>query len=292
MKNATQRFVSTERQSRSARRLVLFALLGMLALSAFGSLAAPRAYAFQEADAAAEPETADAAEPAPVEEPESFLMLVIRASGVYGLLLLVSSFVMVAIVVMNILQIRRDLLMPPSFIEGYEQKLAAEDYQGAYDLARNDESFLARVLASGMSRLNRGYPAALEGMQETGEDEAMVLEHRLSYLALISSVSPMLGLMGTVHGMIISFSVIANSTTSPKPRDLAFGIETALFTTLEGMIVAIPAMISYSIFKNRLSRFVLEIGIISEGLMGRFANVGKGAQKPPAKPGQSGSVAG
>jgi biopolymer transport protein ExbB len=279
---------------RSPRRTALFVLLSAFVIMNYWSAAAPVVLAFQDENAAKQ---ADADPPVEVDdandgERESFLMLVISASGVYGLLLLICSFIMVAVIVMNILQVRRDVLMPPDFIDEFEQKLTAEDYQGAYEAARADESFLARVLATGMGRLNRGYAAAVEGMQETGEDETMVLEHRLSYLALIASVAPMLGLMGTVHGMIISFSEIAEATTSPKPRDLAFGIERALFTTLEGMIIAIPAMISYSLFKNRLSRFVLEIGIISEGLMGRFANVGKSAAKPAAtvaKPGETGS---
>ena len=118
--------------------------------------------------------------------------------------------------------------------------------------------------------------AAMEGMQEAGEDENMALEHRLSYLALIGTVAPMLGLMGTVQGMIASFDKIASSAVSPKPSELAEGISTALFTTLIGLGIAIPAMVFYSILKNRIQRLVLEIGMVSEGLMSRFAAVGKG----------------
>jgi biopolymer transport protein ExbB len=81
-------------------------------------------------------------------------------------------------------------------------------------------------------------------------------------MALIGTVSPMIGLLGTVQGMIASFQVIAMSTT-PKPSELAVGISTALFTTLIGLCIAIPAIASYNI-----------VGILSEGLMGRFSNVG------------------
>jgi biopolymer transport protein ExbB len=115
----------------------------------------------------------------------------------------------------------------------------------------------------------------MEGMQEAGEDENMALEHRLSYLALIGTVAPMLGLMGTVQGMIASFDKIATSPSTPKPAELADGISTALFTTLIGLGIAVPAMIFYSILRNRIQRLVLEIGMVSEGLMSRFSLVGK-----------------
>lgn len=142
-------------------------------------------------------------------------------------------------------------------------------------MARTDDSFVARVLAAGMGRLSRGYPEAMEGMQEAGEDENMALEHRLSYLALIGTVAPMFGLMGTVQGMIASFEKIASSAVAPKPSELAEGISTALFTTLIGLGIAIPAMVFYTILKNRVQRLVLEIGMVSESLMSRFATVGK-----------------
>ncbi len=211
----------------------------------------------------------------------------IRASGIWGLLILIMSFIMVALIMMNILQVRRDNFLPPSFIEAFEQRLAQKDYQGAYETAKADDSLVARVLAAGLSRLNRGYEEAIEGMQEVGEDENMALEHRLSYLALIGTMGPMLGLAGTVWGMIASFRVIANSTTQPKPKDLADGIATALFTTIEGLAVAIPALAFYSILRNRVARYMLEVGMISEGLMSRFSTVGKkpaGGGAPQAAP--------
>lgn len=227
------------------------------------------------------------------DEPQSFLSWMVEALGWFWLtVFLLLSFGMVALVMMNILQVRRESLLPAEFIEMFEQKLNARDFQGAYETARSDDSFVGRVLAAGMSRLNRGYSEVVEGMQEVGEDETMAMEHRLSYLALIGTVAPMLGLMGTVQGMIASFEVIANSETSPKPSELAGGISTALFTTLIGLGIAVPAMIFYSILRNRVARFVLEVGMVSEGLMSRFSSMGKkpagggGAAAAPAAPQQ------
>jgi biopolymer transport protein ExbB len=230
----------------------------------------------------AAPAAAPAAEPAPAAVQTNMLTMIASGLGwVWGPIFLVLSFIMVAVIMMNLLQLRRDSLLPAQFVELFEQKLQAKDYQGAYDTARADDSFVARVLAAGLGRLNRGYEEAIEGMQEVGEEETMTMEHKIGYLALIGSVAPMLGLLGTVQGMIDSFSVIAGSETSPKPKDLAAGISTAMVTTLAGLIIAIPAMIAFSLFKNRMARLVLEVGVVSEGLMARF-NRKPGAPGSPA----------
>ena len=85
----------------------------------------------------------------------------------------------------------------------------------------------------------------------------------------------MIGLFGTVHGMISSFFTIATAGATPDPAKLAEGISTALLTTLLGLAIAIPAIAAYNILKNRVQRLVLEVGGTSENLMGRFEKVGK-----------------
>jgi biopolymer transport protein ExbB len=262
---------------RKSTLFLLFALIAALISPAFeGSarvLADEAGAAALAVDAPATPAAGGAVTPP---ASRSFLAYIARALGwFWGPAFLLLSFILVALIMMNMLQVRRDILLPSQFVEEFEQKLNAKDFQGAYEFARGDESFVGRVLAAGMGRLSRGYPEAVEGMQEAGEDENMSLEHRLSYVALIGSIAPMMGLMGTVQGMISSFDKIALSAVSPKPSELADGISTALVTTLIGLLLAIPAMVFHSILKNRIQRLVLEIGMVSEGLMGRFATVGK-----------------
>jgi len=192
----------------------------------------------------------------------------------YTITFLFLSFVFVALIVMNAMSIRRTSVVPPDLVENFDMLLGEKRYQEAYELARNDESFLGRVLSAGLAKLQEGYPQAVEAMQEVGEDETMKLEQRLSYIGLIGTVSPMIGLLGTVNGMVRAFRVIADSATQPKPADLANGISTALITTLIGLCLAIPAIALFGIFRNRLARLVLEVGIHSERLMNRFQNVG------------------
>lgn len=188
---------------------------------------------------------------------------------------LIMSFILVALVVMNLLSARRDSMCPASLIEGFEAKLNEKQYQEAYELAKADESFLGNVLSAGLAKLQDGYDHAIEAMQEVGEEENMKLEHRMSYVNLIAQIAPMVGLLGTVDGMIASFYEIATGGQTPDPNKLAEGISTALVTTLVGLVIAIPAIMAYRMLRNRFQRLVLEVGIVSEGLMSRFQSGSK-----------------
>jgi biopolymer transport protein ExbB len=213
---------------------------------------------------------------------ESLLVFYFRALGwFYTIAFLFISFVFVALVVMNLLAARRENVVPISLVQGFEQFLNEKKYQEAYELAKSDDSYLGQVLSAGLAKLSQGYPQAIEAMQEVGEEENMKLEHRLSYIALVGTVSPMVGLLGTVDGMVQSFMVIAQSEVTPKPSELAMGISTALITTLVGLWLAIPAIAVFGILRNRFQRLTLEVGIVAETLMSRFQNVGK-KQQPQA----------
>jgi biopolymer transport protein ExbB len=93
-------------------------------------------------------------------------------------------------------------------------------------------------------------------------------------ITLVASIEPMVGLLGTVDGMVMAFMEIAGSDATPKPSKLAEGVSTALITTLVGLVLAIPAIIFFNLMKNRIARLVLEVGQIAGQLMGRFETMG------------------
>ncbi|MBN2579330.1 MAG: MotA/TolQ/ExbB proton channel family protein [Pirellulales bacterium] len=192
----------------------------------------------------------------------------------YTIIFLVITFNLVALMVMNVLSCRRDALLPPALIQSFEQDLNEKRYQEAYEKAKNDGSMLGQILSAGMAKLSGGYEPAVQAMQEVGEEENLRLDQRLSYIALIGQISPMFGLLGTVDGMVQAFNQIAKSNTTPKPSKLANGIGTALVTTLVGLTIAIIAIGFHHFIRNRITKLVMEVGVISEELMRRFANVG------------------
>ena len=214
------------------------------------------------------------------DQQQSYLGWVFTALGWgYTFIFLALSFTLVALIVMNFLSARRDNVCPIALLDAFEQMLNEKQYQEAYEMAKSDESFLGQVLSAGLAKLSAGYPQAIEAMQERAEEETMNLEHRLSYMALIGTISPMIGLFGTVHGMVASFQVIAAGGSTPKAVELAAGISTALFTTLLGLGIAIPAIVAFNLLKNQIAKLVLEVGMYSESLMNRFENVGPATSK-------------
>jgi len=187
--------------------------------------------------------------------PDNLLVYYIKALGATFVIVFVGlSFALVALLVMCFLQLRRTVLMPPELVEGFESHLDKKEFQEAYELAKADDSYLGRVLAIGLVKLQVGRQQAIDAMRETQAEEAMQLEHKISYVSLIGAIAPMFGLLGTVSGMVSAFTVIAQSATQPKHHELASGISQALVTTLIGLWIAIPAVACFSLFRNWLEQ--------------------------------------
>ena len=252
-----------------ARLLMAGAMVSAGAMLAVGpALVMPATALAQDEEAAA----ADGSEP----EPESMLVFYYNALGLkYVIVFLALSFGLVALLVMCFLQIRKAVLMPPGLSQAFEAHLDAKEYQQAFELAKNDDSYLGQVLAAGMGKLQSGYPAAVEAMQEEEGEQAMKLEHKISYVSLVGGLAPMFGLLGTVDGMVASFMIIAKSETAPKPSQLAIGISQALITTLIGLWLAIPAIACFAMFKNWLQKLTGDVDVEAMRLMSRFQSMGK-----------------
>jgi biopolymer transport protein ExbB len=201
---------------------------------------------------------------------ESVLLWAIRASGPIGLVILLMSLYLVALVAWMFLHFRRSVALPDELLVELGDLLARKQYDKAFAKLGSDDSFLARTLNAGVRKLSSGYPAAQRAMELTNEDVTMEMDHKTTYLATVGTLGPMIGLVGTVYGMILSFRVIATAGSSPQASQLAFGISTALFATLEGIALAVPAIAFYALFRNRIARLSLEVSMASESLLEQF----------------------
>lgn len=292
--------VPRRRRAVSTFLFVLCALISLVAFAAspssvrgqdddlFGDLGAdPPAAAPQAAPAPAAPdagEAGDAENGAAAEgeasgenapKSDNYLVWMFRSLGwFFALVFAVMSLTTVALAVMNFLALRRSEIAPDELTTKFGELLDDNKFQDAYQLAKEDESLLGRVLATGLARTPSGYEKAAQAMQDVQQEATQKLEHRLGYLALIGNIAPMLGLFGTVVGMIESFQAIASGGAAPSPQKLAEGIATALFTTEIGLAIALPSLVVFEILKNRLARFILEISIVSDNFMSRFSSVG------------------
>ncbi len=194
----------------------------------------------------------------------------IRSAGGVGVIILGLSIAGLSLVITFAMQIRRDVMVPPDLLAHVEGLFEEEDYDAALEVVEGQPSFLSSVLAAGLPRIDRPYHDIEVAMEETGDQESARYHQKIGYLSLIASISPMLGLLGTVLGMVEAFDVIATAKTSPKPAQLAQGISKALMTTMMGLSVAIPMSVAYFIFRNRVNNAIVEVSNIATELMERF----------------------
>lgn len=218
-------------------------------------------------------------EPASTAEPyEISLWSTIASGGIIGLLIILVSLVATALIVENLLTIRRDRMVPAYLVEEIQGHIQAEDYEPAQEACAEDGSFLAQVVGAGLGQIGAmfGFFDMQNAMQEVSEREISKLYRKLEYLSFIASTSPMLGLLGTVTGMISAFNQIARTEGAARPSQLAGGISEALVTTCLGLVVAIPTLFFVAFFRRRIDGFVAESEVAVEKLMGHFR---KGSQK-------------
>jgi len=200
-----------------------------------------------------------------------------------GLLIIALSFVTFALIVYYLLTIRRGVLLPGDLLLGVHESLTRGRLQEAMERCAGHPSLIGRIVAAGLRERAEGRRRIRQAMEEAGEDEVLRLQRRISYLSLIGTIAPMLGLYGTVIGMIRSFNVIAQKAGVPKPSELAEGISQALVTTWLGLFVAIPAMFFYGIFLNRIAGLALEAGEVAEELMAPLLGARSAASSPESE---------
>ena len=203
-------------------------------------------------------------------ETTSWVEAYITAGGPIGFVILFLSFVSLALIIEHIVNIKRDKIVPPQLIDEIEGMMDNEEYQEALELCEAEPNFLTNVLAAALPKINSGFETMKISMDDAGEEEAIKLQQKIGYLSLIGNIAPMMGLFGTVSGMIQAFQMIAEKGASVTPADLAGGISQALVTTFLGLFVAIPTMIAYFFFRNKVVRITLEIHAIADDLVERF----------------------
>jgi biopolymer transport protein ExbB len=163
-------------------------------------------------------------------------------------------------------------------------------FKEAFDMARNDPSFLGRVLTAGMSRLQYGLEDAREAAMNTLEAIKSDKEQKNNYTAVIASIGPMVGLVGTVFGMIGAFQVLGHGE-SKSAADLAKEIAKALSITLVGIGIAVPGIFFNAFYRNRITRVTMDVGHIADDLLTQMYHNSKKPGGPAPGPGGPGAPA-
>lgn len=176
-----------------------------------------------------------------------WFMIPLAACSLFGVTLIVERFI----------ALRIGAVIPPEFIEGLTQRIAGDkpDIKAARDYCKQHDNPIARVLAAGLRRYPRGEEAMEAAIEDTGAAEVARLRANFRILYGVANVAPMLGLLGTVWGMIEAFQV-ASQQGLGQAEKLAEGIYNALVTTFAGLTIAIPVLIFYYYFQSKIETIV------------------------------------
>lgn len=202
--------------------------------------------------------TASAARAAEGEAPESTSIIQMILHGgpliiMIWIAIVATSMVMVTFIIQLFLQGRRTAMAPKPLVEALDASLRAGNYQEAWQTCKeNSKIYICGVLGGTLERIGRGKDATETALIELGIRESQVYKTRNSYLSVIGVIAPMIGLLGTVIGMMGAFAVLGQSGVS-DPRKLALSIGEVLLATASGLFIAIPAFISYYYFRNRIT---------------------------------------
>ena len=195
---------------------------------------------------------------------------IFKDGGAIGWVIVGLSVIGLALIISDFVEMRKEKLAPPDLIEEIEALFEAGEYQEAIELCEAEPNYFTNVVAAGLPKMSASFTAMEKAIEESGDEESIKLHTKLSWLSLIANVSPMLGLLGTVMGMIAAFNVIASTKGQADPAQLSGGISSALITTMFGLIVAIPITASFVFLRNRVIKHSLEISAVVGDLFERF----------------------
>ena len=209
------------------------------------------------------PVLADGDGTAPAVSADTGFFDLVRTGGLVGGLIFALSLSMVYLTVEHLLSIRRATLIPAELAEAVYQHLSERKIEDAKQQCSLQPCFLSNVLASGLSVIELGYQDVEKSMEDTATEQAARMFRKIEYLHLIGTLAPMLGLLGTVWGMITAFMEF-EAKANPAVSELAPGIYRALVTTMLGLTVAVPAFAGFAIFRNRIDELVAEASLTAE----------------------------
>jgi len=197
-------------------------------------------------------------------------------------LLVFLSAVSIGYTLSLVLRYRRSQLLPDETRKKVSDLLMGRRFTEAIEFAARDRSYLGRIISASLNEAGHGFGAMERAIEEAGDSQTTRVLRPIEYLNVLGNIAPMIGLFGTVYGMIVAFDKLQASGGRPDPAALAGGISTAMITTFWGLVVAIPALASYALMRNKIDALTSEGMLIAEQIIAPFKPAGPSPQPKPA----------
>ena len=191
------------------------------------------------------------------------LQMMIEQGGVILWVIMALAFVSLTLTIYLLATMTPRREVPPTLVKRAHRQIRDGDLRAAYQMCHQRDELLANVLRAGLKMSGRERYVIQEAMEGEGERGATALWQRISYLSNIGTLAPLLGLLGTVWGMMQAFSNIAFDEAQVKGLTMAASISTAMVTTAAGLVVAIPTIAVYYFLRGRVVRIVAEVEAIA-----------------------------
>lgn len=202
-----------------------------------------------------------------MQDPPSVPFEFIWQGGILMWPIMACSVVALAIAIERFITLRRARIDTREFMDTMRQVVRQNRIAEAVEICDETDAPVARIMRAGLLKHNRSKEEIREAIEDAGHLEVPRLERYLSGLATCANIAPLLGLLGTVSGMIKAFAQIQYKQGQVNPSDLAEGIGNALVTTAAGLTVAIPALVIYNYLVGRVESMVLEMEVSSTELL-------------------------
>jgi biopolymer transport protein ExbB len=184
----------------------------------------------------------------------------------------------------NALTIRKTELIPPGLSDEVRDLVGAGEYAKAVKVCRDKPCFLSFVLLYGLNEADSGWSEVEKATEDALGEQSARLFRKVEYLSVLGNIAPMVGLLGTVTGMLMAFKQVADTEGNAGASQLADGIYQALVTTVVGLIIAIPSLGAFAIFRNRVDQFVAEAAYAAQHALAPLKRGFVAAKAPPAPP--------
>jgi biopolymer transport protein ExbB len=178
--------------------------------------------------------------------------------------------------------VQRSRIIPDGLSEEIRDLVAAGEFGMARSACKAHPSFLAAVVMHGLNEIDGGWPEIEKAMEDATAEQAAGLFRRIEYLSVIGNIAPMVGLLGTVTGMLLAFKEVADTEGHAGAAQLADGIYQALVTTVAGLIIAIPSLGAFALFRSRVDQLVAEAAYAALHALSPLKK--RGAVDPPPIP--------
>lgn len=216
--------------------------------------------------------------PAHAEAPKGdrTMMDLFAATGWVGVLMVITAIIGTVLLILYLIEIRMDKLAPPTLTKDISEAIDEGDLDKALEVSMSERCYFGQIMAGGLMLKEAGYEQMVNGMEQVAAEEAFKLNAKISNLSLIGNVAPLLGLLGTVTGMITSFQQI-EKMKAPTPADLAHGVYESLVNTTCGLFLAIVFLTAFFFMKNRVTKMSLNANLMAVEMLkntGLYEKVG------------------